>query len=424
MIKIYFKQAWEMLRENKLLSIISILGTALAICMIMVLVILYEVNTANLPPETHRDRMLYLSAVESINKSTEKRNSFSYIGLPLIKECIYPLERTEAVTAVARNPQGVLYASRMDGQTGRITDVIFTDGNFWKIFAFDFIDGQAFSPEEADSGRKLVVINESTARMLFGNTQVAGQEIKLNYIVYTIAGVVKDVTRYADKAYADIWAPYNSAGVTNSWSDGINGLFESYLLMPENFDRKELTSELKQRVQAYADKSPTFRPVIGDQPFNVTEYWLGKAGGGNRMPDMRSIFTRYGVTIFILLLVPALNLSGIMMAQMRKRYSELGVRRAFGARARQIVGQILTENLLLTLIGGSVGLCFSYIGLLLFRDWLLMTDLGHSGFTVGMFNPVVFLIALAFCLVMNLLSAGIPAWRTSKVNIVDSLKEK
>jgi len=419
----YIKQAWQMLKEDKLLSIISILGTALAICMIMVMVILYEVNTANIPPEVYRDRTLCVSAVESINKATDKRNSFGYMGLPFIKECFYPLETAEKVTAVQRNPQGSLYASTVDAQVGRTTDVVFTDGDFWEVFIFDFIDGKAFTREEAESGRKVAVINETTARKLFGETKVAGREMKLNYIIYTISGVVKDVSQYADKAYADIWAPYLAGGSIDAWCDGINGNFECYLLMSRRSDREELTLEVNKRVQAFEANAPTYRPVIGDQPFNSTEYWLG-GRGGNRSPNLKNIFTRYGITIFILLLVPALNLSGIMMAQMRKRTGELGIRRAFGARAGQVMKQVLTENLVLTMLGGLLGLCLSYLGMVVFRDWLLMTAQGQSGLSMGMFNPVVFLIALAFCLIMNLLSAGVPAWRVSRINIVDSIKEE
>lgn len=58
MIKLYFKQAFHLLRENKLLSSISIIGTALAIAMIMVIVITLRATIAPFAPETHRDRML------------------------------------------------------------------------------------------------------------------------------------------------------------------------------------------------------------------------------------------------------------------------------------------------------------------------------------------------------------------------------
>ena len=68
MIKQYIKQALRMIGENKLLSVISILGTALAICMIMVSVILYVVNTASFKPEVNRGRTCYITTVMSNGK--------------------------------------------------------------------------------------------------------------------------------------------------------------------------------------------------------------------------------------------------------------------------------------------------------------------------------------------------------------------
>lgn len=60
MYKIYLKQALAMLKENKLLALISILGTALAICLIMVMVITYQVRVENYSPEDNRDRTMYV----------------------------------------------------------------------------------------------------------------------------------------------------------------------------------------------------------------------------------------------------------------------------------------------------------------------------------------------------------------------------
>ena len=57
---VYFKQAWRLLKENRLLSVVSILGTALAICLVMVIVIVWQVRTAGFKPETHRGRMLFV----------------------------------------------------------------------------------------------------------------------------------------------------------------------------------------------------------------------------------------------------------------------------------------------------------------------------------------------------------------------------
>ena len=70
MIKQYIKQALRMIGENKLLSVISILGTALAICMIMVIVIVWQMRTANYSPEDYRDRMMYVSDTRAPTKRT------------------------------------------------------------------------------------------------------------------------------------------------------------------------------------------------------------------------------------------------------------------------------------------------------------------------------------------------------------------
>lgn len=125
MIKQYIKQALRMIGENKLLSVISILGTALAICMIMVIVILYVVNTASFKPEVNRGRTCYITTVMSNGKDDNRRISYSSLGLPLVKECCYPLKGAEAVTAINMDRYRPLTASSWTGlRTGRVTSLI------------------------------------------------------------------------------------------------------------------------------------------------------------------------------------------------------------------------------------------------------------------------------------------------------------
>ena len=139
MIKQYIKQALRMIGENKLLSVISILGTALAICMIMVIVILYVVNTASFKPEVNRGRTCYITTVMSNGKDDNRRISYSSLGLPLVKECCYPLKGAEAVTAINMDRYRPLTASSMDGLKNRTSYISYTDTAFWKVFQFDFL---------------------------------------------------------------------------------------------------------------------------------------------------------------------------------------------------------------------------------------------------------------------------------------------
>ena len=115
MFKHYFKQAVRLLLENKLLGVISILGTALAICMIMVIVILYVVNTAGFKPEVNRERTCYFTTIMSLGKEDGRRMSYSGIGFPLLDACYYPLQSAEVVTGVIREQWNKLPASTMDG---------------------------------------------------------------------------------------------------------------------------------------------------------------------------------------------------------------------------------------------------------------------------------------------------------------------
>ena len=95
-----------------------------------------------------------------------------------------------------------------------------------------------------------------------------------------------------------------------------------------------------------------------------------------------------------------------------------------------LVRQILNENLVLTLIGGVVGLIFSYLAVYAMRTWLF-TNSDNIGtacdFSLSMgalFSPAVFVLAFVFCLLINLLSAGLPAWLATRRTIVDSLNDK
>ena len=147
-------------------------------------------------------------------------------------------------------------------------------------------------------------------------------------------------------------------------------------------------------------------------------------------PDLRMLYIQYALALLIVLLVPSLNLCGLSNSRMQQRISELGVRKAFGATRGVLIRQILNENLVLTLIGGAVGLVFSYLAVYGMRTWLFTNNqnTGTSGeFDLSMsvlFSPTVFCLAFLFCLVINLLSAGLPTWLAARHTIVDSLNDK
>ena len=94
------RQAFTILRQNPLLSTISILGTAFAITMIMAIVITWQTKYADLEPEVNRSRCLYFSAMHMQGKENKDRNNYSTPSAAFMKECIQPIPEVEACTCL------------------------------------------------------------------------------------------------------------------------------------------------------------------------------------------------------------------------------------------------------------------------------------------------------------------------------------
>ena len=142
----------------------------------------------------------------------------------------------------------------------------------------------------------------------------------------------------------------------------------------------------------------------------------------------------------------------MIAGRMEKRLSEMGVCKAFGATRRHLLGQVMGENLVLTLIGGCFGLLISWCVLVWGRHWVFdffspgfylvwgrhwVFDFFSPGFYIFtentddvllrgemLFSPWIFLSAFLVCAVLNVVSALIPAWNALKAEIVYSLNQK
>ncbi len=417
-INSYIKQSWRLLRQNRLAALLSILGTALAICMIMVFVILFIANTAAFKPESHRADTYYVTYVKTEGKADGRRIAMTGLGLPFIKECFYPLKSAEVVTAVVRDIWQKQILLSMDGRNTVTASILETDTAFWHVYNFDFVAGNPFSKATFESGLHEAVISEKVARSIFGTEQVVGKELKINFQVYRVCGVVKDVSRFADKAWADVWIPYTAGTHLFYNMEGIGGSFECYMLLKKGHNREDLQQELLKRIDNFNAGLSDVRANILHQPFSHLEKWMG---GENSEVSVGKVFLRFGVIAFIILLVPALNISGIILAWTRKRIPEFALRQAYGATRQRIMSQVLLENLLVTLIGGLLGFILSYVALACMSDWLMITSLGQEQLSLQMVNGWVFIAVFILCLLLNLLSAVFPAWKATRQQISEAL---
>lgn len=426
MIRLYFQQALFHLRENPIITWVSMLGTALAICMIMVLVITFQVRLIDCEPEVNRSRSLYVSAMSVRHKGENDDNSSNArMSVRTGRECFKALTTAEAVTLLSL-PEKVR-ASLPAGKKTTV-DMLQTDDAFWHIFHFRFLSGKAFTKADSDAGVACAVLSATVARRLFGTTDVAGRTVLLNHVDYRISGVVADVSMLATSAYAQIWIPYNSTDISKlTWWEDTMGQMRAVILARSATDFPAIREEAEQLRRKYNDglrDSEVYYRGQPDEKFvNLYRKWSG-------VPDTKAIILRYVLVIAILLIVPAINLSSMTLSRMRKRMVEIGVRKAFGATGRELVRQIFFENLLLTLFAGVLGLALSYAATFLLNGFLFNNSTnaylsGETALTPGMLlSPWAFLAAFGFCLLMNVLSAGIPAWKASRMNITDAINQK
>ena len=433
MYKVYLKQAMQMLRQNKFFSIIYITGTGLAITMVMILAILYYFRTGNIAPEINRDRMLVIQHGKILNKVEGQGNGSSRLSYPTIKECFYSMQTPEAVTAILPIGEQTEFIQTPGSDEVYNGLVMGTDVAFWKIFQFRFLAGKPYTEEEFTSGIRKAVVSESLARRLFNTSDATGKTFLLNFEEYQVSGVVEDVPSIAQFCYAEMWIPFTNRPSQiqgSKWCDFILGHMLLYILAKKPGDFDAIRREAEENCRRYSANIPQYNFVLNEQPDTVLRAWLRTDSFAS--PKFMKLFIQIFSVIFLLLLVPSINLTGMTASRMKKRMEELGIRKAFGAQNRTLLLQILYENLLLTLLGGLIGLLISYGLIFMLKGWLLGNyDWDGSSLTASidlspgmLINPAIFGYTLIFCLILNLMSALVPAWRALRRPIVDALNDK
>lgn len=418
MLRHYFKQALQMLKENPLVNTISVLGTALSIAMILVIVLVFQINNAGYPPESNRNRMLYILGTEVFCEAKTTRNRGA-MSAEVVKECFYSLRTPEAVTAKTSDKRPVsLPGERLFAEY----DITYTDISFWKIFDFHFLQGTPFTEADFHSGLPRAVISEEAARKLLGTIDVVGKNLVFDYTTYTICGIVKQVSTAANHAYADIWVPYTSkAGLVeqNSSYENMTGAFNVIMLAKNNSDFETIQTELKKQTEIYNTAKEGCKVSFLENP--ITHLDIAVGSHGFKKKPLKDYLVSTGSVLLFLLLIPAINLIGVVLSSVKKRRGEIGLRKAFGATKGVIIRQVLFENMVLTGIGAVIGFGLSFVFLYLSRSFtlsegvLLTTDM--------LFKPGLFIAVLFFAFLLNLLSAGLPALNITRQQIVDALND-
>lgn len=414
------------LRRQPVVAAITIVGTALSIFLIMVFVMMNQVKVSPFAPESNRDRFMHYNWVSfrMINWD-EGDSSNGPMSWRIVNELFYTFKAAEAVTAYTPYPD--IKSVGLTGERPCPTEVRETDVAYFDVFDFSFISGKPFSREDFEAGIPVAVIDSNVARNLFGTERAEGKTFLINGGEYRVSGVVKPVSPLAKRAYAQVWINTMSTdSPMTSWSE-IGGRYTVTMLRPDGKSPDDFRADFAGHLESYKKNLEIMYCEIINHNRPYTQEQVVAGDYANIEPDVSS-YRRIGYTIYaILLLVPAINLASMTHSRMRKRVSEMAVRRAFGATRLSVFMDIIAENMFVTLLGGAIGLLLSVIAAFGFSGLFFTPTYGNSLSPITV-NPAMLLqwstfgLALLFCFVLNMLSAGLPAIQMSRLNIVNSLR--
>ncbi len=423
MLKNYFKIMLRNFLKRKAFTLINLFGLAsgMAVCLLLVL---YIQNELGYDKFQERGDQIYRLAME---RKYPGRSAFrggipQSIGQAVKKEFPEVLESTR-VLKFDYNGTKVAIGERIFTEK----DALMADSNFFRVFSGNFIEGDI---NTALQNPGTAVLNETTAKKYFGSVENAmGKKIIVDeFRTYTVNGICKD---WPEKSHLQ----FNIIMTTS----GINGLNRpeyiyfgphTYLLLNKNASAPALEAKLPLIVEKYV--SGIVERLFGE-PYNkfIAEgngyrYFLQpikKIHLNSELEDelkpttsMRMIILFGSIAGFILFLA-CVNFINLSTAVSVERAREVGIRKTFGSRRNDLIGQFLSESILFSLASMLVALLF----VLLLTH--LLNRISESELTFTYFlHPLSLLLIFAFSVIVGVVAGIYPAFVLSSFNPLTVLK--
>jgi predicted permease len=300
-------------------------------------------------------------------------------------------------------------------------------GNYFEVLGVKFALGRGFFPDEdrTPGANPVVVLSDACWNREFGgDTGIVGQTISLNRRDFTVVGVApRDFTGLNIGGGPDFWAPMMMHSELQPdmamFYNGRRGLaFLPVGRLKEGTSLQQAQAELTGIAASLEKEYPKDNEGRGVQLIPLLEARTNPGGEG----ELENTFIILMSVVGIVLLIACANVTNLLLARGARRAREISIRVAIGASRTRLIRQLVTESLVLSLVGGAVGLLAAFWTRSIISS-LMPFDFAGDGNNEG--PPLdwkVMLFALAISVVSGLIFGLVPAFHGSRPDLVPALK--
>ena len=295
-----------------------------------------------------------------------------------------------------------------EGQARRVL-VGYASSSLFPMLGVRALAGRSFVPEEDNAGSALVVLlsHPLWEGRFSGDLQVVGHTVTLDDKRYTVVGILPAGFQFL--RWADVWMPLGQ--FNDDLTEHVHHAFVGIARLKTGVIISQARAEINQLNQQSATAYP-----VEHKNFGVLVQKLQDPSAEKLRNTLLVLFGAVG----LVLLIACANIMNLLLVRNAVREKEAAVRTALGANHWRLIRQLLTESLLLSFLGGGLGLLLAAGGLKILNsfvpaDLVVLRETGLNGWVLG--------FTLAVCLVAGLGCGLLPAVRTLNTNLAGTLKQ-
>ena len=408
----YFRHSFRLLRRSPVFSAVVVLMLALGIgANTAVFSVVDGVLLRKLPYRDPDRLVMVWEKNPALGASIGDRIPAAYTNFAEWQHQSSAFEGIAGMEDANLNRTGVGEPERVSG--ARISP------NFFQVLGVTPAIGTTFdSVEQGPRDTQVAILSDAYWESRFGgNRKVVGQGIMLNNIPYTVVGVLPahfylpSTREGTEQRKPDIWIPYEPTAQRTTQE--LNRLkMQVYARLRPGVSLEQARAEMEVIGKRLEEQNPTLNAGFGANVFPVYVEDVGK--------DLRRNLLVLLSAVGLILLMACANLANLMLTRAMARQKELAIRKALGASRIELIAQMVTESLVLSSIGGLLGLLVARWGikaiLALKPADILRPEQIHIGIPVLLFTTAASLLA-------GVLFGIFPALYVSRTEVITVLKE-